>query len=541
MAPHANNTDGGEGSNGDDYRLPNTVYKAPSRAASEHNLITPEGGNAAVQQGGPVQPINGAAINTGPDANAASVSNNLNANMIINGNNVANGNVSHTGSTGRRSVSAPLTTLDRNGVGFVWGGTNQPNRSLSTGPWTEGFSQVMNQRQQQNGRGCIPSPIGTCHAAANIAGTASSTLVDGGIVQNGAASAPLPTADTPTTPSSDAQTLAETVENVVEQQLASALGPLRIIINSLSQSIQATRQENSDFHEQNNILSRQLDLQYQQIQQHSDNANAQIRALLNLIETQTGNIQGNTQNNGQSVSTETNNDLMNQITQMVAATADTNDDLVSQITQMVAATAETNDGLVNQMIQMVAATPRYMSSVMQHLTMTAMLPVQTQALQQSVLQAVQATVQHAIQTTVRLAIQDAVQNTVQNIHDTVQQSVQAAAYEAATTQTRNALEVVVGTQREAFDNVLRFHIQRSIESGSDQTQVGTPDSLNAETFGNYGLGLVDGTAHHENFDDETADTATALDEAQLLDNEKPAKRCGKIKAFFKKVFKFGGN
>lgn len=521
MAPHANNTGGGEGSNGDDYRLPNTVYKAPSRAASEHNLIAPEGENATAHQGGPVQPINGAAINTGADANGASVSNNLNANMIINGNNVANGNVSRTGSTGRRSVSAPLSTLDRNGVGFVWGGTNQPNRSLSSGPWTEGFSQVMNQRQQQNGRGCIPSPIGTCGLAANIAGTASSAPVDGGIVQNGAASAPLPTADTPTTTSSDAQTLAETVENVVEQQLASALGPLRFVINSLSQTLRDIRQENSDFHEQNNILSRQLDLQYQQMQQHSDNANAQNRAELNLIETLTSAIetQGNTQNNGQGVSTETTNDLVNHITQMVATTA------------------ETNGGLVNQITQMVAATPRYMSSVMQHLTMTAMLPAMTQALQQSVLEAVQATVQ----TTVRLAIQDAVQNTVQNIHDTVQQSIQAAAYEAATTQTRNALEVVVGTQREAFDNVLRFHIQRSIESGSEQTHLGTPDSSNAETFGDYGLGLVDGTAHLENLDDDMADTATAVDEAQLLDNEKPAKQCGKIKAFFKKVFKFGGN
>ncbi|KAL3960133.1 hypothetical protein ACCO45_005250 [Purpureocillium lilacinum] len=508
MAPHANNTGGGEGINGDDYHLPNTVYKAPSRA----------------------------------DANGTSVSNNLNANMIINGNNVANGNVSRTGSTGRRSVSAPLTTLDRNGVGFVWGGTNQPNRSLSTGPWTEGFSQVMNQRQQQNGRGCIPSPIGTCGPAANIAGTASSALVDGGIVHNGAASAPLPTADTPTTPSSDAQTLAETVENVVEQQLASALGPLRFVINSLSQTLRDIRQENSDFHEQNNILSRQLDLQYQQMQQHSDNANAQNRAELNLIETLTnvietqtnngqGNVQDNNRGNGQG------------------------------------ATAETNNGLVNQMTQMVAATPRYMSSVMQHLTMTAMLPALSQALQQSVLQAVQTTVQlavqdtvqdtnnmvqHSVQLAVRESVQDirnmvqhsvqaAVRDSVQNIHDMVQQSVQAAAYEAATTQTRNALEVVVGTQREAFDNVLRFHIQRSIESGSEQTHLGTPDSSNAETFGNYGLGLVDGTAHHENFDDDMADTATAVDEAQLLDNEKPAKRCGKIKAFFKKVFKFGGN
>ena len=532
MAPHANNTGGGEGSNGDDYHLPNTVYKAPSRAASEHNLIAPEGGNAAVQQGGPVQPINGAAIIAGADANGTSVSNNLNANMIINGNNVANGNVSRTGSTGRRSVSAPLTTLDRNGVGFVWGVTNQPNRSLSTGPWTEGFSQVMNQRQQQNGRGCIPSPIGTCRPAASIPGTASSTLVGGGTVQNGVASAPLPDTNTPTTSSSssDAQSVAETVENVVEQQLASALGPLRFIINSLSQSIRATRQENSDFHEQNNILSRQLDLQYQQIQQHSDNANAQIRALLNLIETQTGHIQGNTQNNGQGVSAETNNDLVNQITQMVAATADTNDDLVNQITQMV------------------SATPRYMSSVMQHLTMTAMLPALSQALQQSVqqsvLQAVQATVQRAVQTTVRLAVQDAVSNIQNMVQHAVQEGIQsnvAAVYEAATTQTRDALQAVVGTQREAFDNVLRFHIQRSIESGSEQNHLGTPDSSNAETFGDYGLGLVDGTAHLENLDDDMADTATAVDEAQLLDNEKPAKRCGKIKAFFKKVFKFGGN
>lgn len=537
MAPHANNTGGGEGSSGDDYRLPNTVYKAPSRATSEHNLIAPEGGNAAVQQGGPVQPINGAAIIAGADANGTSVSNNLNANMIINGNNVANGNVSRTGSTGRRSVSAPLTTLDRNGVGFVWGGTNQHNRSLSTGPWTEGFSQVMNQRQQQNGRGCIPSPIGTCRPAANIAGTASSTLVGGATVQNGVASAPLPDTNTPTTSSSssDAQSVAETVENVVEQQLASALGPLRFIINSLSQSIRATRQENSDFHEQNNILSRQLDLQYQQIQQHSDNANAQIRALLNLIETQTGNIQGNTQNNGQGVSAE-NNDLVNQITQMVAATADTNDDLVNQITQVVAATAETNNNLVDQMTQMVTAIPGYIVNVMQHSNQTATLPALYHAVRQAAGQIVQQAVRN-MQDTIQHDIQTAVQNHLPR----ALQDLQASIREEVFTQTRDALEVVVGTQREAFDNVLRFHIQRSIESGSDQTQVGTPDSLNAETFGNYGLGLVDGTAHHENFDEEMADTATAVDEAQLLDNEKPAKQCGKIKAFFKKVFKFGGN
>ncbi|ODA81633.1 hypothetical protein RJ55_00134 [Drechmeria coniospora] len=57
-------------------------------------------------------------------------------------------------------------------------------------------------------------------------------------------------------------------------------------------TVTATAQENADFHEQNNTLSRQLDLQYHQIRQHSENTSSQISALLHLIETQSTVGQG---------------------------------------------------------------------------------------------------------------------------------------------------------------------------------------------------------------------------------------------------------
>ncbi|UNI20050.1 hypothetical protein JDV02_006178 [Purpureocillium takamizusanense] len=515
MAPQASNTGGAAGDD-DGYRLPSTVYKAPSRDASQQNLVASEGENATAQQGGPVQPINGAAtVNAGANANGTSVSNNqMNSNNINNANNVANNNVRGAGSVNQRSVSAPQTAIDSNGNVYVWTGSNQSSRSVSNGPWTEGFHQVMNQRQQQDGRGSIPAPIGTCRPGASITGNASSAFVKGATVQNGAASAPLPNINTPTTASSNAKTVAESVESAVEQQLASALAPLRFIANNLSQTLRATNQENSDFHEQNNTLSRQLDLQYRQIEQHSENANAQIRALLNLIESQTSNIQGIAQNND-------NGHAHGQC-----------------------ASAETVSGLMNQMTQMVTAIPGYIVNVMEHSTQNATLP----ALYHAIRQAVQTTVQHAVQdaiqnhvqhtvqTMVQSTIQATIQEAMQISHDSLLRAVQDAAQnnlqgaqasmrEATNTQTRNALEVVVGTQREAFDNVLRFHIQRSVEFGSEQTQVGTPDSSNAQTFGL----------------DDMADAATVVEGTELPHEEKPAKKRGdKIKAFFKKVFKFGG-
>ncbi|KJZ80378.1 hypothetical protein HIM_00228 [Hirsutella minnesotensis 3608] len=86
---------------------------------------------------------------------------------------------------------------------------------------------------------------------------------------------------------SDISEIKEAIEDVVEKQVAEALGPLRLIVTDLKNVIESVGRENSDLNEQNDILSRQIDLQYRDIQQHSEMASSHVRALTNLVEAHT--------------------------------------------------------------------------------------------------------------------------------------------------------------------------------------------------------------------------------------------------------------
>lgn len=53
------------------------------------------------------------------------------------------------------------------------------------------------------------------------------------------------------------------IEHAVEEKIAEAIGPLRLNLHRMDR-------ENSDFHEQNDTLSRQIDLHYKSIEKHND-------------------------------------------------------------------------------------------------------------------------------------------------------------------------------------------------------------------------------------------------------------------------------
>lgn len=77
--------------------------------------------------------------------------------------------------------------------------------------------------------------------------------------------------------------ICDIIEEAVEQQVAAALAPLRLVVNQLNSAIQSAGQETADLREQNDVLSRQIDLHYRDIQQHSQIASTNIRALTNLV------------------------------------------------------------------------------------------------------------------------------------------------------------------------------------------------------------------------------------------------------------------
>lgn len=86
------------------------------------------------------------------------------------------------------------------------------------------------------------------------------------------------------------------IEHAVEEKIAEAIGPLRLNLNRLDR-------ENSDFHEQNDTLSRQIDLHYKSIEKHNDifdnlaSAHARgIQATSKLVATQSGVLQATSEN-----------------------------------------------------------------------------------------------------------------------------------------------------------------------------------------------------------------------------------------------------
>ncbi|RDA93817.1 hypothetical protein CP533_6367 [Ophiocordyceps camponoti-saundersi (nom. inval.)] len=164
------------------------------------------------------------------------------------------------------------------------------------------------------------------------------------------------------------------VEEAVEKQVAEALGPLRLITKTLGQAaektsriIEETNRENSDFHEQNDVMSRQIDLHYRDIQQHADLASAQLKALANLVNAHTNladnlvKVQASQINNLVAAQTSQVNNLVdaqaNQLGNLVAAQttqvntlADTHTKITQSANDNLAATCQ----LVSQLSQVVA-------------------------------------------------------------------------------------------------------------------------------------------------------------------------------------------
>lgn len=79
------------------------------------------------------------------------------------------------------------------------------------------------------------------------------------------------------------------VEHVVEQTMADASAPLRTNIGRLDHQA-------ADFRDQNDTYSRQLDLHYRNIEQHSAQCSGTINALNAMFEPQTKNIQATADN-----------------------------------------------------------------------------------------------------------------------------------------------------------------------------------------------------------------------------------------------------
>ncbi|KAK3191318.1 hypothetical protein K4F52_002528 [Lecanicillium sp. MT-2017a] len=79
------------------------------------------------------------------------------------------------------------------------------------------------------------------------------------------------------------------IEHAVEEKIAEAIGPLRLNLRRMDR-------ENSDFHEQNDTLSRQIDLHYKSIEKHNDVLDNLSSAQARAIETQAKLTQHATEN-----------------------------------------------------------------------------------------------------------------------------------------------------------------------------------------------------------------------------------------------------
>ncbi|RDA83406.1 hypothetical protein CP532_4821 [Ophiocordyceps camponoti-leonardi (nom. inval.)] len=186
------------------------------------------------------------------------------------------------------------------------------------------------------------------------------------------------------------------VEEAVEKQVAEALGPLRLIAKNLLQVIELAEQaaektslaakqtrlaaeetsrETSDFHEQNDIMSRQIDLHYRDIQQHADLASAQLKALTNLVNAQTSladnlvKVQASQINNLVAAQTSQVNNLVvaqnTQVNSLVAAQstiADTHTKITQSANDNLTATCQ----LVSHLSQVIASLPSSIDKMVQN-------------------------------------------------------------------------------------------------------------------------------------------------------------------------------
>lgn len=83
------------------------------------------------------------------------------------------------------------------------------------------------------------------------------------------------------------------VENAVEEKMAAAMGPLRMNINRLDdlKSLESDlRREHADIRDQNDTMSRQLDLHYRTIEQNAEEFQSQSKAMNTMIGAQADNL-----------------------------------------------------------------------------------------------------------------------------------------------------------------------------------------------------------------------------------------------------------
>ncbi|RFU80937.1 hypothetical protein TARUN_1222 [Trichoderma arundinaceum] len=84
------------------------------------------------------------------------------------------------------------------------------------------------------------------------------------------------------------------IEQAVEEKISDALSPLRLNINRLDDSLESMgslqthlRREHTDIRDQNDTMSRQLDLHYRTIEQNIEEFRSQSKTMNTMIETQT--------------------------------------------------------------------------------------------------------------------------------------------------------------------------------------------------------------------------------------------------------------
>ncbi|PHH65173.1 hypothetical protein CDD81_3304 [Ophiocordyceps australis] len=111
----------------------------------------------------------------------------------------------------------------------------------------------------------------------------------------------------------DEAIIREAVENAVEQQVAAALSPLRLIIGDLKLILANNLNQNSDLDQHNEILSRQLDVQYRDIQRTAEVFHGQTQALIRLMES----MDQSSQNAAEQVTTAKS--LVGYLTQMISS------------------------------------------------------------------------------------------------------------------------------------------------------------------------------------------------------------------------------
>ncbi|KAL6826883.1 hypothetical protein J3E69DRAFT_380227 [Trichoderma sp. SZMC 28015] len=80
------------------------------------------------------------------------------------------------------------------------------------------------------------------------------------------------------------------VENTVEEKMADAIGPLRLNIGKLDDLQSHFRRETTDIRDQNDTMSRQLDLHYRTVEQHAEEFKSQSRTMHTMIGAQADNI-----------------------------------------------------------------------------------------------------------------------------------------------------------------------------------------------------------------------------------------------------------